>query len=118
MPHGLRSNKSTHTTIICITQQIMDGFNQIDTLSKGTTKLKTGLFCLDLKGAVDAIRSEVVLDNLIRLGARPKYMLIFRQRLARRGLVARSRYDASMVFREGQGCRKGVSSRHFYSRSY
>ena len=52
MQHGFRAHKRTHTSIICITQQIMDGFNQVDTLSKGKTKLKSGLFCLDLKGGL------------------------------------------------------------------
>ena len=96
----------------------MDGFNTADALRKGETKLKSGLFCLDLKGAFDAIRIEVVLNNLIRLGAQPAYIFLAHQWLVRRELVARFRYDDSRVFLSRAGLPQGESYLHFYSRAY
>ena len=105
--HGFRSHKSAHTSIICIMQQIMGGFNQIDTLSKGKTKLKSGLFCLDLKGAFDSIRMEVVLENLNRLGVQSTYVGIIRQCLARREVVVRFRHTQSSVAQNRVGLPQG-----------
>ena len=66
----------------------MDEFNQIDTQSKETDQLESGLFLLDPEESRGSIRSEVVPENLIRLGARSKYVRIIRQWAARSEIVA------------------------------
>ena len=83
--------------------QITDGFGQIDTLSKGKTMPKSGLFFLDMKGDFDSIRMEVVFGGRIRLGSHSTYVGITRQWLARRELVVRFRHTQSRVAQNKAG---------------
>ena len=79
-------------------KQILNGFNTSDEDSRNIKKLKSGLICLDLKGAFDAIRNELVLGNLLRLGINESYVRIERQWIPKREFVVRYRSETSRVF--------------------
>ena len=85
----------------------MDGFNQIDTLRKGKKQSKSGLFLLDTKGASGSIRSEVALENRIRLGDHSDCVGIIRRWMEGRDIVARFRNNYARVIHNRSGLPQG-----------